>query len=114
VQEDNQLCIAMAKNPNFTPRTKHIAIKYHHFQKHVITQKNFDGFISLEYCSTHDQIADIFTKPVRDNHFFMLRKGTMGWRLDVYHVMRECEIIGDFVHYLVPLSRMVTYGIMVS
>ncbi len=32
VREDNQLlCIAMAENLKFTPRTKHIAIKYHHF-----------------------------------------------------------------------------------
>ncbi len=31
VQEDNQSCIAMAKNPKFTSPTKHIAIKYHHF-----------------------------------------------------------------------------------
>ena len=70
VREDNQSCIAMAENPKFTPRTKHIAIKYHHFWKHVITQTKPDGFISLEYCSTHNQIADIFTKPVRDDIFF--------------------------------------------
>ena len=79
VREDNQSCIAMAENPKFTPRTKHIAIKYHHFRKHVITQANPDGFILLEYCSTHDQIADIFTKPVRDDIFFKLRKSLMGW-----------------------------------
>ena len=80
VREDNQSCIAIAENPKFTPRTKHIAIKYHHFRKHVITQANLDGFISLEYCSTHDQIADIFTKPIRDDIFFKLRKGlNMGW-----------------------------------
>ena len=100
VWEDNQSCIAMAENPKFTPRTKHIAIKYHHFRKHVITQANSEGFILLEYCSTHDQIADIFTKPVRDDIFFKLRKSFMGWWLDVYHVMRECEIIGDLAYYL--------------
>jgi hypothetical protein len=31
VEEDNQSCIEMANNPKFSPRTKHIAIKYHHF-----------------------------------------------------------------------------------
>jgi hypothetical protein len=72
VREDNQSCIAMANNPKFSPRTKHIAIKYHHFWKHVITQSNPDGFISIGYCSTDDQIADIFTKPVRDNIFFQV------------------------------------------
>ncbi len=33
VREDNQSCIAMASNPKFSLRTRHIAIKYHHFQK---------------------------------------------------------------------------------
>jgi hypothetical protein len=79
VREVNQSCIAMAKNRKFTPRTKHITIKYHHVRKHVITQANPDGFISLEYCSTHNQIADIFTKLVWDDIFFKLRKGLMGW-----------------------------------
>jgi hypothetical protein len=69
----------MAKNSKFTPWTKHIAIKYHHFRKHFINQGNPDGFISLEYCSTHDQIAVIFTKPVLDNIFFKLRKDLLGW-----------------------------------
>ena len=31
VQEDNQSYIGMANNPKFSPQTKHIAIKYHHF-----------------------------------------------------------------------------------
>lgn len=79
VREDNQSCIAMTTNPKFTPRTKHIAIKYHHFRKHVITQTNPDGFIKIDYCSTDDQIADIFTKPVRDDIFFKLRKLLLNW-----------------------------------
>jgi hypothetical protein len=72
VREDNQSCIAMANNPKFSPRTKHIAIKYHHFRKHVITQSNLNGFILIDYCSMDDQIADTFTKPVRDVIFFRL------------------------------------------
>jgi hypothetical protein len=79
VQEDNQSCIAMAENPNFTPRTKHIAIKYHHFWKHVITEANPDGFIQPEYCSTNDQIKEILTKPVRGDIFFRLRTHLLGW-----------------------------------
>ena len=79
VHEDNQSCIAMGKNPKFTPRTKHIAIKYHHFRKHVKTSSNKDGFIQIVYCPTHDQLADIFTKPTTDEIFFKLRKELMGW-----------------------------------
>jgi len=78
-REDNQSCIAMAQNPKFSPRTKHIAIKYHHFCKHVITQSNPIGFLDIDYCSTDDQIADIFTKPVRDDIFMRLRQMLLGW-----------------------------------
>ena len=35
VWEDNKICITVAKSPKFTPRTKHIAIKYHHFRRFV-------------------------------------------------------------------------------
>ena len=58
VREDNQSCIVMAQNPKFSPQTKHIAIKCHHFCKLVITQSNPNGFLDIEYCSMDDQIAD--------------------------------------------------------
>eukprot|EP00957_Ditylum_brightwellii_P203995 15337136-Ditylum_brightwellii.AAC.1 len=32
VFEDNQSCISIAKSYKFSPRTKHIALKYHHFR----------------------------------------------------------------------------------
>ena len=35
VWEDNQSCIAMVTLQKFTPQTKHIALKYHHFKGHV-------------------------------------------------------------------------------
>ena len=79
VREDNQSCIAMTNNPKFTPQTKHIAIKYHHFRKHVKTHSNPDGFIEIEYCQTEEQMADIFTKPVRDDIFFKLRLKMLNW-----------------------------------
>jgi hypothetical protein len=42
MREDNHSCIAIANNPKFSPHTRHIAIKYHHFLKHVITRSNPD------------------------------------------------------------------------
>ncbi len=79
VQEDNQSCIAMTNNPKFTPRTKHIAIKYHHFWKHVKTHLNPDRYIDIENCATAEQVADIFTKPVWDDIFFKLRLKLLNW-----------------------------------
>ncbi len=53
-QEDNQPCITMANNPKLSPQTKHIAIKSHHFFKHVITQLNPNGLIQIYCCFTDD------------------------------------------------------------
>ena len=74
VFEDNRSCIKVAESPRFTPRTKHIAIKYHHFRKHVS-----DGTIVILPISTHDQLADIFTKPLDKVTFTKLRRLLMGW-----------------------------------
>ncbi len=90
VREDNQSCIAMTNNPIFTPQTKCIAIKYHHFWKHVKTQSNPDGFIEIEYCLTEEQVADIFTKHVC-NYIFFYTAEVVTELVARYHVMRECE-----------------------
>jgi hypothetical protein len=35
VHNDNQSCITMGTSQKFSPQTKHIALKYHHFCSHV-------------------------------------------------------------------------------
>ena len=74
VHEDNQSCIAMANLKKMTPRTKHIALKYHHF-KHFLERKK----IRIEYINTKEQLSDIFTKPLPDHDFIRLRNGLCGW-----------------------------------
>jgi hypothetical protein len=54
---DNQSAIALARNPEFHARTKHIEVRHHY-----VREKIEDGIIDLQYCPTADQIADIFTK----------------------------------------------------
>ena len=74
VHEDNQSCISMAKTQKFTPRTKHIALKYHHFRSAVKA-----GRVTITYCRTTEQRADILTKPLPDALFFKLRFMLCGW-----------------------------------
>lgn len=74
VWEDNQSCISMAESTKFSPRTKHIALKYHHFKQFLDS-----GRISIRYVNTHEQIADILTKPLNDQTFFILRRMLNGW-----------------------------------
>ncbi len=77
--EDNLSAIAMAESLKFTPRTKHIAIKYHHFRSQVHTSANKSGDIKIKYISTKKQIADIFPKLVDNDSFFALRNMLSGW-----------------------------------
>ena len=73
VYEDNESCIAMAKRRKFSPRTKHIAVKYHHFRQYV------DKSIVIHSINTKEQTADIMTKPLDVGLFQHLRKKLCGW-----------------------------------
>ena len=56
---DLQSAIALAHIPIVHGRSKHIDVHFH-FVCDYIT----DGRISLEYCPTKDNIADLLTKPL--------------------------------------------------
>lgn len=80
VWEDNNGVIKMveAEYPNMTPRSKHIAIKYHWFREHLNTK--FDGAtVRMQRIDTTDQLADIFTKGIQGEDFNSKRKRLMGW-----------------------------------
>lgn len=72
--EDNKGAIELANAPKERPRTKHINIKYHHF-RNALEQ----GLINIEYVDTHEQLADIGTKPLQPKLFEYLRKLLIGW-----------------------------------
>ena len=61
-------CIKIATNPCLAERTKHFDIKYHWLREKV---KN--GDVKLQYISTHDQLADIFTKGLGERQHSKLR-----------------------------------------
>lgn len=74
VFEDNTSCITAAKALSMKPRTKHIALKYHHFRSFVKS-----GEIEISYIKTTEQTADILTKPLSVEMFIYLHKKMMGW-----------------------------------
>jgi hypothetical protein len=57
--EDNQAALALARDPQFHARSKHFDV-----QNHFIREKIENSTIEPIYCSTDDQLADIFTKPL--------------------------------------------------
>ena len=74
VFEDNNGAIELDKAHKMRNRTKHIAIKYHHFRSHV--QK---GEIIIEKVDTVEQEADFLTNPLVLELFYYLRQKVMGW-----------------------------------
>ena len=81
VFEDNNSCIAMTVNRKFTPRTKHIVLKCHHFKAHVKS-----GAVKIFPIDTKEQTGDIFTKPLEDSLFIYLRRKLMGWYLYLHAI----------------------------
>ena len=64
----------MAAGTKFFPRTKQIALKYHHFRSHVKY-----GRLDIHYRPTGKQLVDILTKPLSNEAFFTLRYMLYGW-----------------------------------
>lgn len=74
VFEDNASCIEIATNHKTRPRTKHLAVRLHHFRDYVKR-----GKIKIAHISTKEQQADVMTKPLPEPAFTHLRKQFMGW-----------------------------------
>ena len=57
LREDNQGCMALAKNFMITRRSKHIRVRFHYLRQQVR-----DSVIRFEYINTKVNTADLFTK----------------------------------------------------
>jgi hypothetical protein len=66
---DNQGAIALAKNPQFHARTKHIDI-----QHHFVREKVAEGRVDIKYIHTSKQVADGLTKALPRDPFQRFRK----------------------------------------
>lgn len=66
---DNQGCISNLKNHLVSKYTKHISVSYHYAREHVSW-----GHIEPVYISTHENVADMFTKPLAPAVFLKHRK----------------------------------------
>ncbi|CAM8892868.1 unnamed protein product [Rhodiola kirilowii] len=65
---DNTSAISIAKNPVQHGKTKHIEIK-HHFLRDCVEKE----LVTINFCRSEDQVADIFTKALHREAFEKLR-----------------------------------------
>ena len=75
VFEDNNGTISVANAPKMTPRTKHIAVKYHFFKQNIGEEQS----IIIKKIDTDLQIVNIFTKGVPHDKFDKLCLLLCGW-----------------------------------
>ena len=66
---DNTSAINLSKNPILHSRTKHIQIRHHFLREQVL-----NNIIKLEFIPTNQQLADIFTKPLKHEDFTRIRR----------------------------------------
>lgn len=71
---DNSSTIKLTKNHVLHGRSKHIYVRYH-FIRELVSEE----VISLEYCTTQEQVSDIMIQPVK---------------LDVLERLREKMCVG--------------------
>ncbi|GKF57544.1 uncharacterized mitochondrial protein-like protein, partial [Tanacetum coccineum] len=63
-----ELKVHMTCVPVFHARTKHVEVDFHFVREKFDARK-----LSVQFITTHDQIADIFTKPLSSQRFAELR-----------------------------------------
>jgi len=65
---DNSSAIALAKNPVFYDKSKHIDTRFHYLRDCIANKE-----IEVKYVKTQDQITYIFIKPLKYDVFAKMR-----------------------------------------
>ncbi|KAF2319996.1 hypothetical protein GH714_021828 [Hevea brasiliensis] len=66
---DSNSAIKLSKNPVLYGRSKHMDVKFH-----CLRDLTKDGVIDIVYCRSEEQVADLFTKPLKMASFVKLKK----------------------------------------
>ena len=72
--EDNNGAISTTTTPKMTPRTKHIAVKYHFVKQLFNPSKSLKSLFQLVEVHTLSQKADVFTKGLGSDGFHRIQK----------------------------------------
>ena len=99
---DNNFTIALASNPVFHSKTKHIEVDYHYMRGCVLRST-----LGVKFISGHDNFVDIFTKPLPGPHFLVLHSKlladtTSSFRGDVKSKPRDKQSFDQMVQMHKP------------
>jgi hypothetical protein len=90
---DNLGALALASNPEYHARTKHIEVDYHFIREKVVNKD-----VITRYLPTLDQLANILTKGLTTNRFLFL-----------HDKLRVCSppisLQGDVKHHVTALQE---------
>lgn len=64
----NRSAKALANNPKYHSRTKHIELDLHFIKEHIASKE-----IVIEHVFNFDQLVDVLTKPLAFDHFACMR-----------------------------------------
>ena len=64
LSSDNTSALHVAGNPTYSPRAKHIALRYYFFVQELVEEGKF----SIYYVKSEDQLADLGTKHLSKHH----------------------------------------------
>ena len=69
IYADNTSSIAFAKNLVCHDLSKHIDTRYHYMRECIAS-----NYVQLKYMKSQDQFIDIFSKPLKQEDFVILRQ----------------------------------------
>ena len=74
VYEDNSGALEMVRLPKMRPRTRHMAVRLHHFREYVRTKQ-----VSISKVPSRYQLGDLLTKPQPKDLFESQRESNLQW-----------------------------------
>ena len=89
--EDDSRVLEMTTNHKYTPRTKHLNVKLHHFRDYVTDQE-----IIIEKIDTKSQLSDYLKKTVTEKILYKLRKLVVGWQYVQLHQFHPDQLSSFF------------------
>ena len=89
--EDNGGELEMENKHNYSPRTKYLNVKLHHFRDYVTDQE-----IIIEKIDTKSQLSDYLKKTVTEKILYKLRKLVVGWQYVQLHQFHPDQLSSFF------------------